>query len=115
MSSKGPAVPANAPGKTVSVPGKPSKSVTILDETKNNPRREELEKAMESMNLSNDVKRLMQLKLQQEETTRKLTQKLNVSDFDLVAIIGRGAFGEVRVVRKKDDKKIYAMKVMKKN
>jgi serine/threonine protein kinase len=32
-----------------------------------------------------------------------------------LTIIGRGAFGEVRVCRKKDDKKIYAMKIMKKS
>jgi len=80
-------------------------------------RREQLEKTMESMKLSQDVKKQMQLKLEQEETNyaRKRRKKLTVNDFETVAIIGRGAFGEVRVVRKKDNKKVYAMKVMKKN
>lgn len=41
-------------------------------------------------------------------------KKLNVNDFTNVAIIGRGAFGEVRVVRKNDSGEIFAMKVMKK-
>ena len=35
-------------------------------------------------------------------------------DFEDVKIIGRGAFAEVKVVRKKDDGQIFAMKVMKK-
>jgi len=58
----------------------------------------------------------MQLKLEQEETNyaRTRRKKLTVNDFETVAIIGRGAFGEVRVVRKKENKKVYAMKVMKK-
>lgn len=37
-----------------------------------------------------------------------------MADFDLLTIIGRGAFGEVRVVRKKDTRAVYAMKIMKK-
>jgi len=79
-------------------------------------RREQLEKTMESMKLSQDVKKQMQLKLEQEETNyaRTRRKKLTVNDFETVAIIGRGAFGEVRVVRKKENKKVYAMKVMKK-
>jgi len=41
-------------------------------------------------------------------------KKLTFSDFQTVKIIGRGAFGEVRLVRKKDDEKLYALKKMKK-
>lgn len=41
-------------------------------------------------------------------------KKVKVDDFDTLKIIGRGAFGEVRLVRKKDNKQIYAMKKMKK-
>lgn len=41
-------------------------------------------------------------------------KKLSVNDFTKIAIIGRGAFGEVRVVRKNDTNEIFAMKVMKK-
>jgi serine/threonine protein kinase len=43
-----------------------------------------------------------------------IARKLNVHDFETISIIGRGAFGEVRVCRKKDDGKVYAMKIMKK-
>lgn len=44
--------------------------------------------------------------------------KLTVSDFDLLKIVGKGAFGKVMLVRKKasqDEGKIYAMKVLKKS
>jgi serine/threonine kinase 38 len=41
-------------------------------------------------------------------------KKLSVVDFESIKLIGRGAFGEVHVVRKKDSKKIYAMKTMRK-
>jgi len=78
-------------------------------------RREQLEKTMETMKLSNDVKRQMQAKLAEEESQYKRRKKISVQDFDTLSIIGRGAFGEVRVVRKKDNKKVYAMKIMKKN
>lgn len=33
----------------------------------------------------------------------------------MLTVIGRGAFGEVRVVRKKDTGEIYAMKKLKKS
>lgn len=80
-------------------------------------RREQLEKTMEAMNLSADVKKQMQAKLQaqEDEFLKKGKKKMSVNDFETLTIIGRGAFGEVRVCRKKDDKKIYAMKIMKKS
>lgn len=37
--------------------------------------------------------------LKEAEHQRKLRQKLTVKDFESIAIIGRGAFGEVRVCR----------------
>lgn len=36
-------------------------------------------------------------------------------DFKVHAILGKGSFGEVYLVEKIDDKKIYAMKVLYKN
>ena len=44
------------------------------------------------------------------EMMRKKRQKITVKDFEPVAIIGRGAFGEVRVCRKKDTGEIVAIK-----
>jgi len=40
---------------------------------------------------------------------------VNIDDFDLLKVLGRGAFGKVMQVRKKDNGKIYAMKILKKN
>ena len=41
--------------------------------------------------------------------------KLSVDDFEPLTIIGRGAFGEVRVVRKKDTGEVFAMKKLRKS
>lgn len=45
---------------------------------------------------------------------RKLRQKLLIRDFESLAIIGRGAFGEVRVCRYVRTNEIVAVKKMKK-
>jgi serum/glucocorticoid-regulated kinase 2 len=45
-------------------------------------------------------------------------EKLTVSDFDLLKVVGKGAFGKVMLVRKKSNQgagQIYAMKVLKKS
>jgi len=41
-------------------------------------------------------------------------KRLTVDDFDLLNVIGKGSFGKVMQVQKKDTGKIYAMKVMHK-
>jgi len=41
-------------------------------------------------------------------------QALTVEDFDLLHVIGKGSFGKVLHVRKKDNGRIYAMKVLNK-
>lgn len=45
-----------------------------------------------------------------------LVKKLRLSrdDFEIIKIIGRGAFGEVCVVRMTSTQKIYAMKILNK-
>lgn len=40
--------------------------------------------------------------------------KMGLNDFRTVKVIGKGAFGEVRVVQKADTGRIYAMKTLKK-
>ena len=40
--------------------------------------------------------------------------KISIDDFDLIKVIGRGTFGKVFMVRKKDNNQVYAMKVLKK-
>ena len=46
---------------------------------------------------------------------RENRKRITVFDFDPVAIIGKGAFGEVRVVRHKRSGEVLAMKKMNKN
>eukprot|EP01117_Protostelium_nocturnum_P009433 TRINITY_DN3367_c0_g1_i1.p1 TRINITY_DN3367_c0_g1~~TRINITY_DN3367_c0_g1_i1.p1 ORF type:complete len:429 (-),score=160.17 TRINITY_DN3367_c0_g1_i1:61-1347(-) len=41
-------------------------------------------------------------------------EKLSTEDFELLNVIGKGSFGKVMQVKKKDDGKIYAMKVLNK-
>ncbi|CCE64132.1 hypothetical protein TPHA_0G02910 [Tetrapisispora phaffii CBS 4417] len=40
---------------------------------------------------------------------------LSIDDFDLLKVIGKGSFGKVMQVRKKDTKNIYALKAIKKS
>ena len=39
---------------------------------------------------------------------------MRASDFTMIKVIGRGAFGEVQLVRHKSNKKVYAMKLLSK-
>jgi len=51
-------------------------------------------------------------KMLQRAKARRKKKKVTIEHFKTVKIIGRGAFGEVRVVRKRDDNEVYAMKTM---
>ncbi|XP_058104515.1 uncharacterized protein LOC131248300 isoform X1 [Magnolia sinica] len=55
--------------------------------------------------------------LEQKETEymRLQRHKMGVDDFELLTIIGRGAFGEVRLCREKSTGHVYAMKKLKKS
>jgi citron Rho-interacting kinase len=41
--------------------------------------------------------------------------RLNIRDFEMKKVIGRGHFGEVQVVREKKSGDIYALKTMRKS
>jgi len=41
-------------------------------------------------------------------------ERITIKDFDLLNVVGKGSFGKVMQVRKKDNSKIYAMKVLNK-
>ncbi|CAI4221026.1 unnamed protein product [Auanema sp. JU1783] len=79
-------------------------------------RSKKLEEGMEADNLTEadkEKKRNMQYS-KETDYLRLKRSKLAVTDFDSLKVIGRGAFGEVRLVQKKDTGHIYAMKILKK-
>ncbi|BAT16776.1 Os12g0290100 [Oryza sativa Japonica Group] len=51
----------------------------------------------------------------EREIMRSRRHKMGVDDFELLTIIGRGAFGEVRLCREKATSNVYAMKKLKKS
>lgn len=52
--------------------------------------------------------------IKETEFLRLKRLKLSYSDFTPLKVIGKGAFGEVRLVQKKDTGHIYAMKILRK-
>lgn len=42
------------------------------------------------------------------------SKAININHFDIIKVIGRGSFGKVYLVKKKDTEELYAMKVLKK-
>lgn len=63
------------------------------------------------INLEDDVGRL-NISIDYKPTKNK---SLNIDDFDLLKVIGKGSFGKVMQVRKKDTNKIYALKAIRKS
>ena len=70
------------------------------------------QKPVEEVKEDVDVKVEEQVPVDNEPAKKK--KKLSINDFEKIKLIGRGAFGEVLVVRKKDSGEIFAMKIMRK-
>ncbi|DAZ95225.1 TPA: hypothetical protein N0F65_003460 [Lagenidium giganteum] len=80
-------------------------------------RRNTLEQQMEALRL-NERKReqyRQELRSQELQSMRQQRKRLTVHDFQPLAVIGRGAFGEVRLVRQKDTGEVFALKSMLKS
>lgn len=43
------------------------------------------------------------------------SSEINKQDFKILKVIGRGSFGKVYLVQKKDNDKLFAMKTLKKD
>jgi len=77
----------------------------------------ELEMKLQNEQHGSDDKRQIQIQHFLDEShslrnQRAAKQKIKATDFKIVKIIGKGAFGEVRIVRHKDNHKVFAMKTM---
>ncbi|KAL3232437.1 Serine/threonine-protein kinase CBK1 [Nakaseomyces bracarensis] len=82
-----------------------------------NERRVELETELGSHNWSEErnARQLSSLGKKESQFLRLRRTRLSLEDFHTVQVIGKGAFGEVRLVQKKDTGKIYAMKTLLKS
>ncbi|KAI5839870.1 kinase-like domain-containing protein [Morchella snyderi] len=82
-----------------------------------NQRRVELEQELDAGKMSDERKkrRRQQLGKQESQFLRLRRMRLHADDFLTVKVIGKGAFGEVRLVQKRDTGKIYAMKTLLKS
>ncbi|KAF7253766.1 Serine/threonine-protein kinase 38 [Varanus komodoensis] len=79
-------------------------------------RQKKLEKVMEEEGLKDEEKRMRRSAHARKETEflRLKRTRLGLEDFESLKVIGRGAFGEVRLVQKKDTGHVYAMKILRK-
>ncbi|WVZ21709.1 hypothetical protein V8G54_009031 [Vigna mungo] len=80
-------------------------------------RRLELEQKLASAHVPKEeqINQLKDLESKETEFMRLKRHKICVDDFELLTIIGRGAFGEVTLCREKTSGNIYAMKKLKKS
>ena len=51
---------------------------------------------------------------EKEKLNEFCNKKLTVNDFTTLKVIGKGSYGKVLLVKKNDDNKVYAMKILKK-
>lgn len=79
-------------------------------------RQKQLEQSMNDERLTEEQKleKRQQHALRETEFLRMKRSKLGVDDFEHLKVIGRGAFGEVRLVQKKDTGVVFAMKILRK-
>ncbi|KAH8958653.1 hypothetical protein BDL97_06G036600 [Sphagnum fallax] len=80
-------------------------------------RRWSLERKLADADVTEEEQNSMLKDLERKETEymRLQRHKTGVDDFELLTIIGRGAFGEVRLCREKKTGQVYAMKKLKKS
>eukprot|EP00891_Asterochloris_glomerata_P007714 jgi/Astpho2/7714/fgenesh1_pm.00115_%23_33_t len=79
-------------------------------------RRHRLERELQREELSEEERQhsLAALEQRERDFTRLQRQRLSAADFEPLTIIGRGAFGEVRICKERATGKIFAMKKLKK-
>ncbi|KAG1684055.1 Serine/threonine-protein kinase tricorner [Nymphon striatum] len=68
----------------------------------------------EGLTESQKIEKRQQHAVKETEFLRLKRSRLGVEDFEPLKVIGRGAFGEVRLVQKRDTGHVYAMKILRK-
>ncbi|KAG5518274.1 hypothetical protein PMAC_003070 [Pneumocystis sp. 'macacae'] len=91
--------------------------VAVEQAVERNQRRTDFETKLAKDRGSDERKRRQLSSLGQKESQflRLRRTRLSLSDFHTIKVIGKGAFGEVRLVQKIDTGKIYAMKTLLKS
>ncbi|KAH7815865.1 putative NDR serine/threonine kinase [Monocercomonoides exilis] len=84
--------------------------------TERKQRHETLKKKLREEGLTAEQQEQLIKELRELESNamRAKRRQMRLTDFDMLTVIGRGAFGEVRVVKKKDSGEVYALKKLKK-
>ena len=94
-------------------------TLSVSHAIERNQRRLELENKIANEDIGSSEERknrqLQNLGKKESQFLRLKRTKLALEDFHTVKVIGKGAFGEVRLVQKKDTGKIYAMKTLLKS
>jgi len=91
-----------------------SNLITQHMERKNRLKRLEDSLRAESVSEETKAEKRLQHAVKETEFLRLKRSRLGVDDFDPLKVIGRGAFGEVRLVQKIDTGHVYAMKILRK-
>ncbi|XP_028772554.1 serine/threonine-protein kinase tricorner-like isoform X2 [Neltuma alba] len=80
-------------------------------------RRRALQRQAQEAQISTEEQEEMMRNLERRETEymRLQRRKVGIDDFEQLTVIGKGAFGEVRLCRAKSTGEIYAMKKLKKS
>ncbi|TFL00509.1 kinase-like domain-containing protein [Pterulicium gracile] len=92
-------------------------NVAVTAAVERNARRVDLERRLQADGSTSEERKarhLQQLGRKESTFLRLRRTKLGLDDFRTVKVIGKGAFGEVRLVQKKDTGKIYALKSLHK-
>ncbi|KAH0790390.1 AGC family protein kinase [Histomonas meleagridis] len=80
-------------------------------------RHRQFKEILQQSDMSKKEKKNLESEFARGESNIKRIRRRNlrVTQFEKIKLIGRGAFGDVYVVRDKEDKEIYAMKILRKN
>lgn len=86
------------------------------ERTQSMERRADLDQRLSAMKISDDEKRKLRAEHFSQEMAylRARRRPMSEADFQVISIIGRGAFGEVILVRHKSSSEYYAMKKLRK-